>query len=304
MNNKQTFCTIITSNYFFYAKAIYDSLAEIIVDFNFNVLVVDEDIDLIEYKTIKIIRLNEIKTVLKSDYSMIQKYESDLESNLRWALKPVFLKYLLTIRGYDKVFFLDPDLYFYSDPSFLLDILDHRDVILTPHWRSKDPFLDASNFNCLFTEGLYNAGFFGCNKNAINVLDWWLSVCSYKMEKEEGFYVDQIYLNLMPIYFSSQVQVIEHRGCNISNWNRVECERTNIDNEVLINNSFPIVFIHYTNATIKLIANGIDGLLEPQLNMYKQTLEKHNPEFQFAHENAIIKKDKTIISKIFYKLFK
>ncbi|WP_452231456.1 hypothetical protein [Lacinutrix sp. MEBiC02595] len=304
MNSNQTFCTIITSNYFFYAKAIYDSLSEFLVEFNFKVLVVDDVHEILPYRNIEVIKLGEVRDALSLDYQLINKYEVDLESNLRWALKPLFLKYLLTKKEFEKVLFLDPDLYFYSDPFFLFDALNSKDVLITPHWRSKDPFLDASNFNSLFTGGLFNAGFFGCNKNAINILDWWLSVCSYKMEKAEGFYVDQAYLNLMPIYFSTQVEIIAHKGCNISNWNRIECKRTLVDNAVLINSNFPVVFIHYTNATINLIANDTDRLLQPHLELYKQTLEKHKPGFLFNFEKPTTKKKVSIFSKIIFKLFK
>ncbi|WP_048331143.1 glycosyltransferase [Bizionia psychrotolerans] len=295
------YCTIITSNYFVYTKAIFDSLEAFNAHLDFNVLVVDDCYELQNYKNIKVLSLDSIKTTYPKDYKLIELYENDPTSNLRWALKPLFLKYLLLEKKYDKVLFLDPDLYFYQNPSFLFEQLDEADVIITPHWRSKDPLKDAVNFNSLFTGGLFNAGFFGCNASAINVLDWWLSVCAYKMEKADGFYVDQAYLNLMSIYFSEQVQVLQHRGCNVSNWNLIECERIERGNEILINNKYPIVFIHFTNATINFIANGKDKLLKPFLEQYKDNLLKHNKKFIFNYEmhdiddkknfSAVIKKN-------------
>lgn len=280
----QTYCTIITSDYFFYAKALFDSLKKYNNTINFQVLIVDGYDEAYSYDTIDVISLEEIKTNLASDYDSIRKYEEDKKSNLRWALKPLFLKYLIKLRGFQKVLFLDPDLYFYQTPEFLFDELNTADVIITPHWRSKDPNKDKSNFDLLFTGGLYNAGFFGCNENALNILDWWLLVCAYKMQKTNGFYVDQAYLNLIPIYFSSQVKILEHKGCNVSNWNLIECERTKNGEEILINNKYPIIFIHFTNATINMIANGKDKLLLPFLEHYKSGLLLHNKAFQFNFE--------------------
>lgn len=253
----------------------------------FHVLIVDDFKGELHYGGIEVSTLEDLKNNFQEDYLLVKHYEDDKASNLRWSLKPLFLKYLLLEKRYDKVIFVDPDLYFYDSPFFLFDNLNDSDVIITPHWRSKDPVKDASNFNSLFSGGLFNAGFFGCNVNSINILDWWLGTCAYKMEKKDGFYVDQGYLNLMPIYFPKQVHVLEHKGCNVANWNMIECKRTSVGNTVLINNKYPIVFIHYTNATINSIVSGQDMLLKPFLDTYKIALLKHNELFQFEFEKII-----------------
>jgi hypothetical protein len=292
MNQTNTYCTIITSNYLFYIKALYDSLEKFKTKADFHVLVVDDVTGPVSYKNIILHRLSEIKGLYAEDYALIAKYEKDKESTLRWALKPLWLKYLLQQKSYTKALFLDPDLFFYEDPTFLFELLNDKNVILTPHWRSSDPSIDSANFDWLFKGGIYNAGFFGCSSESIAVLEWWLKACSYKMSKEDGFYVDQGFLNLMPIYFSNDVAQVNHRGCNVSNWNMVECERTLLNGEVLINNKYPVVFIHFTNATINKIAKGKDALLQPLLREYQESLVKHNPAFKFMFEMPqVIKKE-------------
>ncbi|MDC7999267.1 hypothetical protein [Gilvibacter sediminis] len=283
-----SYCSIITSNYFFYIKALYDSLAQFGTDASFHVLVVDEVETSLSYGNIEVHTLDEIKQCYPKDYELIEKYEVDRASNLRWALKPLLLKYLFEQKGKNKALFLDPDLYFYHDPRFLFELLDQKNVILTPHWRSSDPVADPVNFDWLFMGGIYNAGFFGCNSESTHVLDWWLRACAYKMSKEDGFYVDQVYLNLMPIYFQDDVMQINHKGCNVSNWNTVECERSLNDGTVVINNTYPVVFIHFTNGTIKRIATGDDTLLKPLLATYRASLTKHNPDFKFKYETAVL----------------
>jgi lipopolysaccharide biosynthesis glycosyltransferase len=281
-----TFCTIITADYLCYAQTIYESLQSNNSSAHFHVLVVGKltsaDLD----KNIVIHKLPELKKQFPADYVSIQKYESDAASNFRWALKPLYLKYLLTNPGYDKAIFIDPDTFFYEDPQFLFDRLDASEVILTPHWRAKNPNQDTANFNLLFTGGLFNAGFFGCNRQAIDILDWWLSVCAYRMEKANGFYVDQAYLNLMPVYFADRVGIVNHKGCNVSNWNRVECKRTLVDGKTLINEAFPIVFIHFTQATINYIVSGEDLLLKPHLESYLNTLSKYKPQTDINTKTA------------------
>lgn len=303
----EVFCTIITSDYFFYAQAIYDSLKKFRHEVNFMVLVVDDYSGLLSYEAAQIFSLDDIESSFPTDFQTIKKYEDDQTSALRWALKPLFLKFLLTKQKMNKAIFVDPDLYFYENPFFLFEKLEISDVIITPHWRAINPKLDKSNFESLFTGGIYNAGFFGCNTNSINILDWWLEVCAYKMVKKDGFYDDQAYLNLMPVYFSSQVAVIQHKGCNVSNWNMLECRRTIINNKVIINNKYPIVFIHYTNATISNIAQGEDKVLMPFLDSYKEALLRHNADFKFKFESMQLKKaneTRFSIKKILKKLLK
>lgn len=301
------FCTIITSDYFFYAQALYDSLRKFNSDVNFNVLVVDDKSSLLSYESIQIFKLEDITRAYPNEFQTINKYGDEPTSALRWALKPLFLKFLLKEQNVNKAIFVDPDLYFYEDPFFLFEKLEISDVIITPHWRSKNPKIDKSNFDSLFTGGIYNAGFFGCNANSLNILNWWLEVCAYKMVKTDGFYVDQAYLNLMPVYFNTQVAVIQHKGCNISNWNMIECQRTSEKNIVLINNEYPVVFIHFTNATISNIANGEDKILIPLLETYKKALLIHNGNFKFKYESVKFKeaKEKSFsMKRILKKLLK
>jgi len=154
------FCTIITSNYYFYVKTLYDSLAQFDPNLHFKLLIVDDAENLEPYKNITFISLDEIKSSNKQDYSLIEQYEVDIYCSLRWSLKPLLLKHLLKHEGYGKAIFLDADLFFYNDPAFLFQQLDNKDVLITPHWRSKNPSVDSGNFDWLFKGGLYNAGFF------------------------------------------------------------------------------------------------------------------------------------------------
>jgi hypothetical protein len=104
-------------------------------------------------------------------------------------------------------------------------------------------------------------------------MNWWAEMCFYKCEidKSNGHYVDQTYLNLMPIYFD-RVGILRHRGCNVAVWNQIECKRILQDNKVLINGKWDVVFIHFTNYTIQAILYGSDQLLLPYLEEYLKAL--------------------------------
>ena len=109
----------------------------------------------------------------------------------------------------------------------LFNELENNNTVLTPHWRGEYPEIDEVNFNLQFVGGLYNAGFIGVNESAKNAMSWWANACLYKCEKDfkNGHYVDQTYLNLLPIYFEG-IKILKHQGCNVANWNQNVCKRT------------------------------------------------------------------------------
>ena len=193
------------------------------------------------------------------------------------------------MKGYEKAIFLDCDIYFFNDYHFLWEELEEHSILLTPHWRCMtEPRIDEDAFRQLFTEGLYNAGFIGANRKGIPALQQLAKWCLYKCIKEEkkGFYVDQAYLNLLPIYFE-EVKIIRHKGCNIASWNREECQRVKVKDEILINGNYEIVFIHFVKVGIWFILEGRDGLLRPHLDVYERSLKKFKPDFDLEREYGI-----------------
>jgi hypothetical protein len=61
----------------------------------------------------------------------------------------------------------------------------------------------------------------------------------------EGFFVDQNWLNLVPLFFKS-VKVVRHPGYNVAYWNMHERELSVIDGRFFINETHPLVFFHYS----------------------------------------------------------
>ncbi|MDR5589699.1 hypothetical protein [Christiangramia sp. SM2212] len=275
------FCTIITANYAHYALALHDSLIQFNRDIEFSVFISQGNLsETIESELVK--RPN-IKTYYFDDLavnSLVKdlkgKYYHEYHDAYRWGMKPLFLEFLL--KTYDKVIYLDSDLYFFNDYEFLFDNLEKANVLLTPHWRSANPDKEYSNFVHNFRDGLYNAGFIGASRGAEKALEWWAKMVLFKCEvnRKDGYYVDQRYLDLMPVIFED-VEVLKHKGCNVANWNQVICERTpGKDGEVLINHQFPIVFIHFTNTMLTGIFYENDKLLKPYLEKYRDQLLKYS----------------------------
>lgn len=274
-------CTIVTVNYVPYALALYESITSRTVgsvDMWIFVSVPKANVSagLPDLPGVFYLFVDDLCETGQGMQLKFKYIEKDVNA-FRWSMKGVLLTHLLAVEGYEEVIFLDGDLFFFADVQFLFDRLKDSRVLLTPHWRSVDPGVDESNFLQLFNRGVFNAGFVGVNAAGIDVLRWWADMCIYKCEfvPESGFYADQTYLNLMPVYFEG-VEVLRHKGCNVAAWNRVECERSRgSDGEVLIAGEYPIIFLHFTRSIIRDILNGKERMLEPHLEEYARIVLKY-----------------------------
>lgn len=299
----QTFCTIVSRDYLPYAKAVQASLRCYDAGHILQVLVTDvtEDDAPANEEGLQIWTIQDLANS-ETFQKLYKKYgHRQAADEFRWALKPVFLAYLLN-SGFEKVIYVDADVYFFSSPQFLFDQLEVSSVLLSPHWRSIDPILFEDLF-ALLKDGYFNAGFIGANRNGINALGWWTDACTAKMEKSVtlGLYDDQKYLDLMPHEFIG-VQVLQHRGCNLAYWNLESNLRQLHNGKLLINGEFEPVFVHFTAATIEHISNGNDGLLRPLLQIYLTELEQQGlPAAQLLQMKGHEKK-KTLVASVKHKL--
>jgi lipopolysaccharide biosynthesis glycosyltransferase len=270
----KTFCTILTADHIAFAKVLFHSLQKQDPEINLQVLVVDKD----DLQPSEGIVFHSVKTVTNSGLGqgMVIKYAHTDPDHFRWALKPIFISFLLQ-NGFEKVIFIDPDIYFVNKFDFLFAKLDQSNILLTPHWCNTDPMVNESGLYDVLQGGLFNAGFIGANNKAIEALTWWAKACHFKTEKNPqlGLFVDQKYLDILSVQFEN-VEIIRHRGCNLASWNINTSKREMIDGKLVINSRFEPVFIHFAKATITNIVNYNDKLLMPYLEEYSNLLKKEN----------------------------
>lgn len=299
-----TFCTIITANYYPYAAALYKSLRNYNEQVTLHVLIADNktiDKHLALYPGIKLVTTQE----LSEDTAITELYSRYAYINIdffRWAAKPLFLLHLLK-KGYDKVIFVDCDIFFFNDYNFLFTELDSAGILLTPHWRSTNPLIDETGFIALFTNGIFNAGFIGSSQKGIPALQWWAEACHFKMGEVPamGIHDDQKYLDAMPVLFET-VKIVRHKGCNISSWNVIECRRKKINDNLLINGEYPIIFIHFSEILAKEILRGHDTLLLPYLIKYKTVFEEDGSKLSAFMSQLDTHLQPGILKKIKWKL--
>lgn len=305
------FCTIITANYSHYALTLYITLKKHNDRVILHILIADETADFYVINAIKKdfphIYFYSTKDLCKDGIAkaIYDKYAFEQMDEFRWSMKSVFMKYLIIEQGCEKIVWADCDLGFFGDYQFIFDELDHYSILLTPHWRTSNPSVNTGEFDLLFMGGLYNAGFVAASKKGLEMLDWWAEVCLYKCVRDfsKGMYVDQTYLNLMPIYFD-KVKTLKHRGCNISEWNQDECKRIKMsDGQVLINGKWPLIFIHFTKRTISDILNGKDTTLMPFLEEWYNIMQSYKKDFEInIMPEKLPAKKRNLIQRIINRL--
>ena len=271
-----TFCTIITADYFPKALALFSSIRQFDADMELQVLVTDNE--QIEERFpvppgIHLVRITELNGYSLVD-ALYKKYAHIEMDFFRWSMKPLFISYLLE-NGFDKILYIDCDMFFFNDYQFLFSDLDHSSVLLTPHWKNSDPLKDKDSFFELFTGGFFSAGFIGANKNGLPALHWWANACHFMMGSHVnyGIHDDQKYLDIFPILFET-THIVRHRGCNIGAWNIEESQRKWKNGTVLINGEFPVIFVHFDGMMIQTILRGHDQLLRPYLDKYQLVFEE------------------------------
>jgi hypothetical protein len=288
-----TFCTISTFSHLFKTYALADSLHS--WGGSLSVLLVDDsNSDICEIPAnVTIFRLEDLKDELA--LKIIGKYRNESDK-LRWSLKPIFLNYIL--KANDKVIYIDNDIFFFDNFTFLFEKLELYDILLTPHFYPQNPLKNQNWFEANFKVGLYNAGFIACNQKAISALDWWAKACLYRCEKNavRGLWDDQKYLDLMPIVHSNTF-ILTHKGCNVAEWNALVCPKTIQNNKIIVDNQYPLIFYHFNYYSIAQILLDDNHVMTSSLMQYERALKKYNPSFYFD-ENA---NNETLINKI--KLF-
>lgn len=267
------FATITTSSHFFKVFALAESLKSFAI--TLHVLVVDGNIFPQEYPSnIVFYKLTDISNPLVNQLE--KKYKGD---RLRWSLKPVFLINLLA--KHERVIYVDNDVFFYSNPQFIVTYLNQHSLVLTPHFYPDSPFEQQNWLEANFRVGLFNAGFIGVNRNAINFLTWWANCCLYTVKKAywRGLFDDQKYLDLAPIKVPD-LKILQHRGCNLAGWNDVNLRFEKQNELVYINGVDQLVFIHFAEMSLLKFAIKSHPLNSCH-NLYLNCLSKYSPNFVF-----------------------
>ncbi|MCA6216845.1 hypothetical protein KGA65_09870 [Ideonella sp. B7] len=235
--------TIVSRNYFAYARTLGDSLMASNPTVEFNILIVDrKDIDFENQNANW--RITWVEDLSIPDFEHVAFKYDILELNTN--VKPTFAKRLL--QHHDKVIYLDPDIFVYDSLQPIFDRLDRHPVVLTPH--TTTPIEDDKLPGELefLNSGIYNLGFaaFNNSSDAKNLLDWWERRClqlAYN-DQPSGLFVDQKWMDFAPS-LCPNVLVLREKTFNVAYWNLHE-RQVQIQAGKPFVDGTPLVFFHFS----------------------------------------------------------
>tara|TARA_B110000211_G_scaffold12809_1_gene13407 strand:+ start:12054 stop:13274 length:1221 start_codon:yes stop_codon:yes gene_type:complete len=239
--NETVFFTV--TNYFYLNKAL--ALKKSFNEFNPNIkfiIYLFEERDFIPSTNFEDEYLLVSELNIPNYYNLAFKYDV---VEFTTSLKPYLTLNLLD--SYTNVVFLDPDTFVYKDFNYLLELLNKRDIILSPHYIS--PILNEKDSDLgMMKYGSFNLGFYAVRKssNSLGFLNWWHDKCINQcyFESHNGLSTDQKWVSIANVFFD--VYNLKHPGFNLSYWNIHERNVTRNNNEILVN-GLPLFFIHYSS---------------------------------------------------------
>lgn len=238
-----TVFTIVSRNYFAYARTLGDSLRQSNPTIEFNVLIVDRKDPAFEAQHPNW-RITWVEDLAIPDFPQVAFKYDILELNTN--VKPSFAKQLL--QRHDKVIYLDPDIFVYDSLQPILDLLDRHSVVLTPHITEPIDDSQLPGEPEFMTSGIYNLGFgaFNASGECLKLLSWWERRCLHLAysEQGQGFFVDQKWMDFAPSLCATAF-ILRDPQYNTAYWNLHERQVSWVGPRAHIAGK-PLVFFHFS----------------------------------------------------------
>lgn len=241
--------TICAKNYLAQALTLKESFLKHNPSLNFFIFLAD-----------KIDGVEDVEGVVTLDKSWIpdwvnMAYKYDvIEFNT--SIKPFCFGKLFK-EGFEKVIYLDPDIYVTRPLDYIYESLNDKSVVLTPHYCDIEEHFDGAVSEETFNKvGIYNLGFCALknDKVAQKIAKWWQNRLQYKCysQSSEGLFVDQKWMDYIPGFFPDATCVSSHHGMNVAIWNLHERELFIDDKQGYMirrkktGDEFPLLFFHFS----------------------------------------------------------
>lgn len=247
--SKKIVFTLCSNNYIAQATVLGDSVIRHNPDYLFCIGLVDKHIADVSYPE------SEKSTVIPVDKLVnpeIQKLISTygiVEFNT--AVKPFYFEYFFQQYKAETIIYLDPDICVYSSFAQIDNILKEYSIVITPHANSPLE-LDGlyPNDTVFLKYGVFNLGFIALRNydSAKNFIHWWQErLINYgRNSDKQGTYVDQKWINLVPVFFPDLVYILEDPGYNMAFWNLHERMLGKKNEQWMVNEKYPLVFFHFS----------------------------------------------------------
>ncbi|MCA6475338.1 MAG: hypothetical protein IM541_05785 [Chitinophagaceae bacterium] len=243
---KKILYTVCSANHLAHCKTMCDSFAALHPDYTIIIGLVDKIEGRFSKDLLAPHSIWEIDTLDIPHFDDITARYTVIELNC--AMK-AFMAQAIFAREYpDILLYLDSDMWVLHPLSVVEEQLQQHHLLITPHLTS--PLPDNTRLPLerdILRSGIYNAGFMAMKRSVAtdDFLHWWAqhmqTECHYQFA--EGMGVDQIWLNLVPLFFTG-TGIFQHPGANVAYWNIHERNLIETDQGIRVNDQYPLLFLH------------------------------------------------------------
>ena len=238
------FCTLFNARYLPQGLALYHSLERVIeADFTLYVLCMDdftyEVLAELQLPSLHLIALREVE-----DENLRAVRKTRTVAEYCWTCTTPLLLYVLEHCPSDSVVtYVDADLFFFSDPSGVLDELGDQSILIHEHdFASEYAHLEANS-------GRFNVGLasFRNNHEGRKCLQRWKDQCLDEciLDPSQGKCGDQNYLDEWPSRYSGLV-ITSNPGIGLAPWNVSKHNlRSDWRGTITVDDDFPLIFYHF-----------------------------------------------------------
>ncbi len=258
------FCTLFDSNYLSRGLVTYESLEKVCPSFHLYIFAFDDlalnVLTKLALKHATIVSLAEFE-----DEKLLEVKPTRSAGEYCWTATPSIISYSLKTFEINHCTYIDADLFFYSDPSILLEEMSSKSVMITSHRYT--PKYDKTALS-----GKYCVQFmtFKNDEAGNEVLNWWREACLdwCYARFEDGKFGDQKYLDDWLTRFDC-VHELAHLGGGVAPWNVQQYEIEKRDGklqgrEIALAAQFDFVFFHFHQ--LKLLPNNRVDLCRYELS--------------------------------------
>ena len=301
--------TICSNNYLAQAKVLSDSVYEYSRgSYDFYIVLCDVFSEKIDYTKFHA-KFVEARELGIENFEWMTHYYDIIELNT--AIKPFAFKYLINKYNPLYIHYLDPDTCTYTHLNMIEKEMEpNYTILLTPHSFVPLPF-DGGNptDNIFLNNGIFNLGFLGLKVGASSnkMLDWWCDFMAEHClnENDHGFFVDQLPMNLVPLYFEN-VKVSRNKGINVAYWNLHERSITLDDKQYMVDGLYPLVLFHFSSYNInnpKMISK-YGSRIDIESNFHLNSLFADYASKRKNTEEYLYKSIKCVYNKRRYRFFR
>lgn len=240
--------TICTNNYLAQVKVLAESIKNYAPEYRFYLFLADEFDNGIDYKGLGF-EVILAKSLPIDFFSLVKKYNI---IELNTCIKASCFKYLFKETKADIIHYFDPDIALFNDIQHLDNHFNTSSILITPHILTPITWQEGSpNENLFLNHGIYNLGYLGLkkSKDTFELLDWWenrtLNWGYYRTR--QGLFVDQLWINYVPIFFPDSSKVLTDPEFNMGPWNLHERSLSYTEGKFMVNNKYPLTFYHFSS---------------------------------------------------------